>query len=65
MDEVSCIVPHQANDRIIRFAAKKLGVPYERWQVSIAEAGNTGPSERAHGAFRCRTTKAASRRATR
>ena len=27
MDEVSCIVPHQANDRIIRFAAKKLGVP--------------------------------------
>ena len=44
MDEVSCIVPHQANDRIIRFAAKKLGVPYERWQVSIAEAGNTSAS---------------------
>ena len=31
-------------DRIIRFAAKKLGVPYERWQVSIAEAGNTSAS---------------------
>lgn len=44
MDEVSCIVPHQANDRIIRFAAKKLGVPCERWQVSIAEAGNTSAS---------------------
>ena len=44
MDEVSCIVPHQANARIIRFAAKKLGVPYERWQVSIAEAGNTSAS---------------------
>lgn len=44
LDEVSCIVPHQANDRIIRYAAKKLGVPYERWQVSIGEVGNTSAS---------------------
>lgn len=44
LDEVACIIPHQANDRIIRYAAKKLGVPYERWQVSIAETGNTSAS---------------------
>lgn len=44
LDDVDLIVPHQANDRIIRFAAKKLGVPYERWQVSIADAGNTSAS---------------------
>lgn len=44
LDEVKCIVPHQANDRIIRYAAKKLGVPYERWQVSIGEVGNTSAS---------------------
>lgn len=44
MDDIACIVPHQANDRIIRYAAKKLGVPYERWQVSIGEVGNTSAS---------------------
>lgn len=44
IEDVTCIVPHQANDRIIRFAAKKLGVPYERWQVSISETGNTSAS---------------------
>lgn len=44
VEDVACIVPHQANDRIIRFAAKKLGVPYERWQVSIGETGNTSAS---------------------
>lgn len=43
-EDVACIIPHQANDRIIRFAAKKLGVPYERWQVSIGETGNTSAS---------------------
>lgn len=41
LDEVSCIVPHQANERIIKFAAKKMGVPLERFQISIAEHGNT------------------------
>lgn len=44
VEDVDCIIPHQANDRIIRFAAKKLGVPYERWQVSIGETGNTSAS---------------------
>lgn len=44
VEDIACIIPHQANDRIIRFAAKKLGVPYDRWQVSISETGNTSAS---------------------
>lgn len=41
LDDIDCIVPHQANERIIRFAAKKLGIPEERFQLSIADTGNT------------------------
>lgn len=44
LEDIACVIPHQANDRIIRFAAKKLGVPYERWQVSIGQTGNTSAS---------------------
>lgn len=40
VDDVKCIVPHQANERIIKFAAKRCGLPLERFQVSIAERGN-------------------------
>lgn len=40
----SHITPHQANERIIRFASKKMGVPMERFQVSIEEVGNTSAS---------------------
>ena len=41
LDEVACIVPHQANERIIKYAAKKLDRPMELFQLSIANAGNT------------------------
>lgn len=41
LDDIDCIVPHQANERIIRFAAKKLGISEERFQLSIANTGNT------------------------
>lgn len=44
LQDVKCIVPHQANERIIRYAAKKLGVSEELFQVSIAEVGNTSAS---------------------
>lgn len=44
LDEVDLIVPHQANERIIRYAAKKLGLPMDRFQVSIAQVGNTSAS---------------------
>lgn len=40
IDDVACIVPHQANERIIRYAAKRSGIPFERFQLSIAERGN-------------------------
>lgn len=41
LDDLSYIVPHQANERIIKFAAKKLALPLESFQLSIADAGNT------------------------
>ncbi len=44
LDEVSLIVPHQANERIIRFAAKKLKLPLELFQISIQDVGNTSAS---------------------
>ena len=39
--ELALIVPHQANERIIRYAAKKLGVPLGLFQISISESANT------------------------
>lgn len=44
IDEVACIVPHQANERIIKYAAKKLGIGMDRFQVSLASVGNTSAS---------------------
>ena len=44
IDEVKCIVPHQANERIIKYAAKKLGIGLDRFQVSLASVGNTSAS---------------------
>lgn len=40
IDQVKLIVPHQANLRILEFAAKRLGVTLDSFQVSIAETGN-------------------------
>jgi 3-oxoacyl-[acyl-carrier-protein] synthase-3 len=34
-------VPHQANSRIIEAAAKRLGVPFEKFYVNIEEYANT------------------------
>lgn len=41
MDDIALIIPHQANMRIIKFAAEKLGVPDEKFFVNIEEYGNT------------------------
>ena len=41
IDDVACVVPHQANERIIRNAAKKLGKDMDFFQVSIGSAANT------------------------
>lgn len=41
LDDIKYIVPHQANNRIIDFAAKKLGVGKEKFYVNLDRFGNT------------------------
>ncbi len=41
LDDIACIVPHQANSRIIELAAKKLKLPLDRFVINIADYGNT------------------------
>jgi len=41
IDDVSLIIPHQANIRIIDVAAKRLGIPRERFFLNVDRAGNT------------------------
>lgn len=40
-DDIALIIPHQANIRIIRFAAEKMGIGEDRFFVNIEEYGNT------------------------
>lgn len=40
-DDVSWIVPHQANARILRAVSKRVGIPYEKFVVTINKYGNT------------------------
>ncbi len=41
MDDVDCIIPHQANSRIIRSIANRLKIPMERVFVNLEKYGNT------------------------
>ncbi len=40
-EQLKYIVPHQANSRIIDLAARKLGVPMEKFRLNIDRYGNT------------------------
>ena len=40
LSDIDCVVPHQANDRIISSVAKKLGIPKEKIFVNIDRYGN-------------------------
>ncbi len=40
-DDVSWIVPHQANARILKAVSKRVGIPYEKFVVTIGKYGNT------------------------
>ncbi len=40
-EDVRWVVPHQANSRILRAAAQKSGVPFERFYLNIDRVGNT------------------------
>ncbi|MDD4601378.1 3-oxoacyl-[acyl-carrier-protein] synthase 3 [bioreactor metagenome] len=39
--EIACLVPHQANLRIIQSAAKRLGLPMDKVVVNVDKYGNT------------------------
>lgn len=41
LEDIDYIVPHQANERIIQFAAKKLDLPIDKFYINIHEYGNT------------------------
>ncbi len=40
-EDIALLIPHQANLRIIEYAAKKLGFPMEKVMVNIDKYGNT------------------------
>jgi len=39
-DDIDCVVPHQANDRIISAVGKKLGIPKDKFFINIQKYGN-------------------------
>lgn len=41
MDDLSLVVPHQSNARIIESAAEKLGIPMSKMAMNIEHCGNT------------------------
>lgn len=41
IDDIKYIIPHQANERIIMAAAKRLKFPMEKFYMNMAEYGNT------------------------
>jgi 3-oxoacyl-[acyl-carrier-protein] synthase-3 len=41
LEEVDRVVPHQANSRILKAAAQKCGIPFERFHININRVGNT------------------------
>jgi len=40
-EDISLVIPHQANLRIIESAARRLGLPRERFVVNLSKYGNT------------------------
>jgi len=40
-DEMRWIIPHQANSRILKAAAKRSGVPFHRFYLNVDHVGNT------------------------
>ncbi len=41
MDDVSWVVPHQPNERILKAVAKRVGIPYDKFVVTVGKYGNT------------------------
>jgi hypothetical protein len=49
-EDIAWVVPHQANARILNAVSKRVGIPYEKFVMTIAKYGNTSARERLHGA---------------
>lgn len=41
LDDIDLVIPHQANRRILESAAKKLGLPLEKFVINLDRYGNT------------------------
>jgi 3-oxoacyl-[acyl-carrier-protein] synthase III len=41
-EDVKWVIPHQANRRILKAAAQRSGIPFERFFINIERVGNTG-----------------------
>jgi 3-oxoacyl-[acyl-carrier-protein] synthase-3 len=41
IEDIACVIPHQANMRIIEAIADRLGIPLERFYVNLDRYGNT------------------------
>jgi 3-oxoacyl-[acyl-carrier-protein] synthase III len=41
VDQIACLIPHQANKRIIMSSAERLGLPLEKVVINIDRYGNT------------------------
>jgi 3-oxoacyl-[acyl-carrier-protein] synthase-3 len=56
-ENIDCIVPHQANDRIISAVAKKLNIPKEKIFVNIDQYGNMSAASIAVALYEARNAK--------
>lgn len=39
--DIAWVVPHQANERILKAVSKRVGIPYDKFVMTIAKYGNT------------------------
>jgi 3-oxoacyl-[acyl-carrier-protein] synthase-3 len=40
-EDIAWIVPHQANERILKAVSRRVGIPYDKFVVTIGKYGNT------------------------
>ena len=40
-EDIAWVVPHQANERILRGVSKRVGIPFDKFVVTIGKYGNT------------------------
>jgi 3-oxoacyl-[acyl-carrier-protein] synthase-3 len=40
-EDIAWVVPHQANERILKAVSKRVGIPYEKFVMTISQYGNT------------------------